>query len=247
MPIVFHNGSTNDYHFIIKQLAKQFYGQLQCLGENTGKYITFSVPIIKELDNNKTITYKLKLIVLDLCQPHYQVLLITYLKFISKVCKERRKIKSICNFIGLKNDKFNYECKKCKKRLLKPINELIQKFPNVYKFCNGDTNKFVLLLRKGVYPNEHMDSWEGFNETLLSDKNAFYSELYLEDITDEDYTHAQKVFEEFNLKNLGDYQDLYVQNDTLLFADVFENIRNKCIEIYELDPANFLSAPGLAW
>ena len=58
--------------------------------------------------------------------------------------------------------------------------------------------------------------------------------------------HAQKVFEEFNLKNLSEYHDLYVQSDTLLLADVFENFRNKCIEIYELDPAHFLSAPGLA-
>ena len=54
------------------------------------------------------------------------------------------------------------------------------------------------------------------------------------------------MFEEFNLKSLGNYHDLYVQSDTLLLADVFENFRNKCIEIYELDPAHFLSAPGLA-
>ena len=105
-----------------------------------------------------------------------------------------------------------------------------------------------MLLRKGVYPYQYTDSWERFDETSLPDKKkAFYSELYLEDITDKDYTHAQKVFEEFNLKNLGDYHDLYVQSDTLLLADVFENFRNKCIEIYELDPAHFLSAPGLAW
>ena len=84
-----------------------------------------------------------------------------------------------------------------------------------------------------------MDSWERFNETSLPDKKAFYSELNLEDITDKDYAHAQKVFEEFKLKNLGDYHDLYVQSDTLLLADVFENFRNKCIEIYELDPAHF--------
>ena len=82
---------------------------------------------------------------------------------------------------------------------------------------------------------------------FISDKKAFYCELNLEDITDKDYAHAQKVFEEFKLKNLGDYHDLYVQSDTLLLADVFENFRNKCIEIYELDPAHFLSAPGLAW
>ena len=78
-------------------------------------------------------------------------------------------------------------------------------------------------------------------------KKAFYSELNLEDVTDKDYAHAQKVFEELKLKNLGDYHNLYVQSDTLLLADVFENFRNKCIDIYELDPAHFLSAPGLAW
>ena len=62
IPVVFHNGSTYDYHFIIKQLAEEFKGQFRCLGENTEKYITFSVPIKKELDNNKTIIYKLKFI-----------------------------------------------------------------------------------------------------------------------------------------------------------------------------------------
>ena len=75
----------------------------------------------------------------------------------------------------------------------------------------------------------------------------FYSELQLKNITDEDYTYAQKVFEEFKLKNINDYHDLCVQSDTLLLANVFENFRNKCIEIQELDPAHFLSVPGLAW
>ena len=71
--------------------------------------------------------------------------------------------------------------------------------------------------------------------------------MNLEDITLKDYAHAQKVFKELKLKDLGDYHDLYVQSDTLLLADVFENFRNKCTEIYELDPAHFLSAPGLEW
>ena len=69
----------------------------------------------------------------------------------------------------------------------------------------------------------------------------------MKDITDKDYTHAQKVFEGFKLRNLGDYHDLYVQSDTLLLADVFENFRNKCIEIHEFDHAYFSSAPRLAW
>ena len=95
-----------------------------------------------------------------------------------------------------------------------------------------------MLLRKGVYPCEYKDSWERFNETL-PDKKAFYSELDSEDITDKDYAYAQEVFKELKLKNLGDDHDLYVESDTLLLADVFENFRNKFIEIYELDPAHF--------
>ena len=121
------------------------------------------------------------------------------------------------------------------------------KFSNTYKFCNNDISKLILLLKKGVYPYEYMNSWKRFDEASLPYKKAFYSKLNLEDITDEDYMHPQKVFEEFKLKNLGEYYDLYVQSDTLFLADVFKNFRNKCIEIYELDPAHFLSAPELEW
>ena len=65
-----------------------------------------------------------------------------------------------------------------------------------------------------------MDSWERFNETSLPPKKDFYSELTLEDISDKDYEHAQKVFKEY-CTDMGDYHDLYVQTDTLLLADVF--------------------------
>ena len=92
-----------------------------------------------------------------------------------------------------------------------------------------------MLLRKGSYPYEYIDSWGKFNETSLPDKKAFYSELNLEDFTDKDYAHAQKVFKELKLKNLVDYHDLYVQSDTLFLADVLGNFRNKFIKINELD------------
>ena len=110
--------------------------------------------------------------------------------------------------------------------------ELSETFPSIYKFCNKDLNKFELLLQKGVYPYEYMDSWERFNETSLPDKESFYSELNKENITDEEYAHAQKVWEVFKIKNLGEYRDLYVQIDTLLLSDVFENFRDKCLGIY---------------
>ena len=92
-----------------------------------------------------------------------------------------------------------------------------------------------------------MDSWKRFDETLLPNKEDFYSSVNMDDITDVDYKHVKRVFKNFNNKNIGDYYDLYVRSDTLLLADVFENFRNKCIEIYELEPVHFLSAPGLTW
>ena len=109
----------------------------------------------------------------------------------------------------------------------------------MYKICNGNINKFILLIKKGVYPYEYIDSWGRLDETSLPDKKAFYSELYLEDITNKDHIHAQSVFEKFNIRNLGEYHDLYVQSDTLLLADAFEKFRNKYIETYERDSAHF--------
>ena len=91
-----------------------------------------------------------------------------------------------------------------------------------------------------------MDSWEIFNETSLPLKKIFHSELNLVDITDKDYNHAQNLWKVFEINNLGEYHDLYVQTDTLLLLDVFEKFRDKCIEIYELNPSYFYSAPGLA-
>ena len=108
-------------------------------------------------------------------------------------------------------------------------------------------NKFVSLLRKGVYPYEYMDEWNKFNEKELPVKKSFYSNLKMEDISDTDYKHANNVFRKFNLNNLGDYHDLYMKSDTLLLADVFENFRNACMNNDEFDPAHFVSLPGLAW
>ena len=99
------------------------------------------------------------------------------------------------------------------------------------KFNN---NIFILLLRKGVYPYEYMDDWEKFNETLLPKKEDFYSHVNMEDITDADFAYA-KVCKDFEIKNLEEYHDLYVQSDTLLLADIFENFRNKYLKICKLD------------
>ena len=92
-----------------------------------------------------------------------------------------------------------------------------------------------------------MDEWEKFNETSLPEKEEFYSNLNMEVITNSDYLHTKRVCKDFEIKNLGEYHDLYLKSDTLLLADVFESFRKMCLKIYQLDPAKFLSAPGLAW
>ena len=108
-------------------------------------------------------------------------------------------------------------------------------------------DKLKILKRKGVYPYEYMNSEERFNETKLPPKEAFYSRLSGEGITDEDYKHALNVWDVFDMKTFKDYHELYNETDVLLLADVFENFRNICLENYKLDPAHYFTAPGLAW
>ena len=116
----------------------------------------------------------------------------------------------------------------------------------MHQFCNSDLNKFFLLIRKSIYAYEDMDSWKKIDETAIPPKEPFCSELNEEGISDADHAHVQKLCEVFEIKNIVDYHDLYVQCDTLLLADVFKNFRDKCIEICELDHAYFLTEPGLA-
>ena len=90
-----------------------------------------------------------------------------------------------------------------------------------------------------------MDEWEIFNEVSLTEKEEFYSNLNMEYITDADYIQAKRVCKDSEIKNLGEYHDLYLKTDTLLLA-VFENVSKACLKVYQLDPVKFLSAPGLA-
>ena len=236
IPIIVHNASY-DTNFIINQLAEEFKGELNCIGDNMEKYITFSAPIKKECNNGKTTTHKQKLIdSFRIMSTSLSELVDNMSKIFNSIecksCIEKIEKYSECRFVDLKNNRLIYKCKQCKEEWKRPINELIEKFPIIYQFCNGNLNKFVLLLRKGVYPYECMDSWEKFDETTLPLKEVFYSNLNLEDISDEDYAHAQKVWDVFEIKSLGEYHDLYVQSDTLLLADVYENFKNMCLDIY---------------
>ena len=167
IPVVFHNGPTYDYHFIIKELTKEFEGQFECLGENTEKCITISVPISKEItkidkdgnDKIVTIPYKLKFIGSFRFQLHYQVLLIIFLMdYIAINVQIVNLVLTICKFKGIQSI---FRCFKCNTDYNNDFDkQIINRFSSTYKFCNGDLNKFILLLRKGVYPYEYIDSWE---------------------------------------------------------------------------------------
>ena len=114
-----------------------------------------------------------------------------------------------------RDDQLVFRCYQCKNNYQKNFNkDLITRFANTYEFFDKDINRFILLLRKGVYPYEYIDRWERFDETSLPDKEAFYSILNMEDITSDDYRHAKRVYKEFKSKNLVDYHDLYVESGT---------------------------------
>ena len=129
------------------------------------------------------------------------------------------------------------------KKLVKNLPE--DDFINIGSYYFGE--KLNLVKRKGVYPYDYIDSFEKLKETKLPPKDKIYSRLDEGDISDEDYIHAQKVWEAFEIKSIEGYLELYNKVDVLLLADVFENFRDICIKIYKLDPAHYYTAPGLAW
>ena len=214
VPAVFHNSSNYDYEFIIKELANKIEGKFKCLGEITKNYKTFSVPIEKEViktdkDVNEsvvTISYKIKFIDSAKCQLHYQNLSIT-------------------------SHLINYKCLSCNKNYSNKIDEESKKwFKNTFKFSDDDINKFILLLRKGVYSYDYIGECNKFNETSLSDS-----------------MYGKRVCKDFEIKILAEYHDLYLKSDTLILADVFKNFRKMCLKNIHLDPEKFLLVPGLAW
>ena len=120
--------------------------------------------------------------------------------------------------------------------------------PNQMKLTNSFFGeKAPLMLRKGVYPYEYMDSFSKFHEEKLPPLNAFYSTLTHQNISENDYAHAHNVWKSFNLKTLGEYHDTYLCSDVLLLADIFENFRELALKFYKIDPAHHYTAPGLAW
>jgi len=127
------------------------------------------------------------------------------------------------------------------------LDRLSSNLPKEKFIYTDEENPHPLLKKKGVYPYDYMDSFNKFSETELPARKDFYSVLNKTDISESEYQHAQEVWNTFEIKNLGEYHDLYLKTDALLLADVFENFRETCLKYYGLDPCHYFTSPGLAW
>ena len=157
----------------------------------------FLVPLKKKIKNNDKIieiTYKIKFF------DSFRFMSTSLSKLADNLSEGLHNYrcvdcKSCLDYMKIKGEKLIFRCFSCKKNYEKDfIKELIERFANIYEFCNGDLNKFILLLRKGVYPYEYMDNWEIFDDTSLPNKESYYSSLNMENIDDIDYRHGNNVF-----------------------------------------------------
>ena len=228
IPIVSHNGSNYDYRFTIKELAEEFKKQFTWLGKSTENFITFTVSLGKEVTrtdkNGEEITQNISYILQFIDSTRFMAILLSNL--VNNLSEGIHRIKSKyghddkkCETYGIeyKYCDFSLEYKNFKDDLIECKylccnNNYKQKFDeklkgqcfNTYKFFNHDNSKFILLLRKGVYPYQYMDDWKKFDETSLPEKKGFYSHLNAEGITETDYANAKRVCKDFERKNSGE-------------------------------------------
>ena len=190
IPVVFHKGSIYDYHFIIKELAKEFEGQFECLRKNTEKYKSFSVLIEKEVtendkDGNKivvTISYKIKL------TDSARFMATSLSNLADNLIIHKMKCKDCDCFLEYEcvNDNLiKLKCLSCNRDYSSKLDRKWKNwFRSPFKFSNNEINKSILLLRESVCPYEYINEWVKFNETSLPEKEEICSNLNMKDITD---------------------------------------------------------------
>ena len=130
------------------------------------------------------------------------------------------------------------------------LDKLVSNLPKddlIYTSKAFKGKRLDLMSQKGVYPYDFMDSFEKFNQMELPNKDQFYSILNDQHITDDEYDHANKVWNTFMIKTMGEYHDLYLVSDVLLQTDVSENFRKICMQYYKLDPCHYFTSPSLSW
>ena len=251
IPVIFHNLRGYDSHFIMQEIGaivkdyeytnnkgQKCQMNINAIPNNMEKYMAFM------LGNHLTFIDSFQFMMSSLEK------LVTNITKCGKcnTCKPDKCMKLNINY---KNKTLQHktslpcnECKNCKNIDEDCINPKYDKLKYTSKMFKD--KKLDLMARKGVYPYDYMDSFEKFNSPLPK-KEEFFSILNNKHISNEDYEHAKNIWNTFNLKNMGEYHDLYLKSDILLLADVFENFRKTCLEYYKLDPCHYFTSPGLSW
>ena len=251
IPVIFHNLRGYDSHFIMQEIGaivkdyeytnnkgQKCQMNINAIPNNMEKYMAFM------LGNHLTFIDSFQFMMSSLDK------LVTNITKCGKcnTCKPDKCLKLNINY---KNKTLQHktslpcnECKNCKNIDEDCINPKYDKLKYTSKMFKD--KKLDLMARKGVYPYDYMDSFEKFNSPLPK-KEEFFSILNNKHISNEDYEHAKNIWNTFNLKNMGEYHDLYLKSDILLLADVFENFRKTCLEYYKLDPCHYFTSPGLSW
>ena len=217
VPVLFHNLEGYDSHLFVKSLGLT-EGNIRCIPKTDEKYISFSKNILMEIETTIIIDKNGK-------EKEKEEKLYLEMRFLDSVKFMRGSLDSLANTLG--KDQFGTL-----------TNQMLPQIPE---------ESLNLLKQKGVFPYEYMTDFSKLSATSLPPKDAFYSQLNKSGISDEDYTHAQKVWRAFNCKTMKDYHDLYLKTDVLLLADIMTEFRRVCKEVYGLDALHYYTAPGLAW
>ncbi|BFZ23189.1 hypothetical protein BsWGS_26228 [Bradybaena similaris] len=269
-PVVFHNLEGYDGHLIMQALGKIKKENITCIAKNLEKYITFKVGRLQFIDSKHFLNSSLDSLtgclseLAPLCQACEKPAGIEQLnREADGDIRSTGKCKTCAASV---QKRIPWSTLKGKFRLTTSQTITSRGITSRGITSRGITSRGItslpetervstergegashLLLRKGVYPYEYVDSHDRFDETQLPPKEAFYSKLTREGISDSDYAHAQKVWKAFDCKTLGDYHDVYLKTDILLLADIFETFRNTSMRNYGLDPAHYFTLPGLSW
>lgn len=221
LPVYIHNLKGYDAHLFVKSLFKHGYKH-----SGRGENIT-CIPNNEE----RYISFS-KSIKVDEYEKDGEMKPIMFeIRFLDTIAFMATSIETLA-------ENLNKDCK--------TIEDKRKVFKNVSKLFHDD-RQFELMIKKGVYPYDYIDSYSRLHETRLPQQKDFYSELYNSEISPEDYQHALHVWYTFDCKTLLDYHNLYLKIDVLLLADIWENFRAVCYNIYKLDCEYYYTAPSLSF
>ena len=250
IPVIFHNLRGYDSHFIMQEIGaivkKHAYTNkkgekcqmnINAIPNNMEKYMAFMLGNhLTFLDSFQFMSSGLEKLVENITKCGK-----------CDTCNPGKCLKKINNKDKIRQHKTSLPCGECMNCKNKDKSCINPNYNNLkYTAQVFEDQMLDLMARKGVYPYDYMDSFKKFKERLPP-KEEFYSILNNKHISAEDYKHAQNVWNTFNLKNMGEYHDLYLASDILLLADVFENFRKTCLKYYKLDPCHYFTSPGLSW